>query len=261
MTTLLYITLALYSLSFFLVSFYHISSNKTFESFSRYAITAGLLLHSVALLLRAYSTGHAPMADMYETILFYSWSVVLVTVVVIYRYGERSVELVSSPAALLALVFSFFVATPGKPLVLVLRTRWFETHVISSFAAYALFTLAFAGAVVFLIKNFRGGADQKRDKDYLDIMGRSILWGFFFFSLSMFLAAMWSYLAWGSYWLWDPKVIWSFIVWFYYAGAVHGWYVKGFRGGVFAVVSIVGFVIVLFTYLGVGMLMKSTHSF
>jgi len=98
-------------------------------------------------------------------------------------------------------------------------------------------------------------------KDFQDIANRSILWGFFFFSASMFAGAVWAYLAWGTYWLWEPKVIWSFIVWFYYAGAMHAYYVKEWRGKGLAIATVIGFFVVLFTYLGVSLLMKSSHSF
>ncbi|MBI5561217.1 MAG: cytochrome c biogenesis protein CcsA [Deltaproteobacteria bacterium] len=56
-------------------------------------------------------------------------------------------------------------------------------------------------------------------------------------------------------------MLWSFIVWFWYAGAVHAYYVMGWKGRGVAVMAVIGFFIVLFTYLGVGLLMKSSHSF
>ena len=235
-------------------------ANVELSDISKYLITAGFVSHTVALIIRTYLTGHAPMSDMFETIIFYSWSATLATVIIVYRYKERTIELITMPVALLALGVSFFVVSPGKPLTMVLRTWWFETHVMSSFAAYALFTVAFASAVLYLVIR-KLGTTGVRIETFQEIMGRSVLWGFFLFSLSMFLAAIWSYLAWGSYWLWDAKVIWSFIVWFYYGGAIHAWFVKGWRGRAFAIASIIGFFVVLFTYLGVSLLMKSTHSF
>jgi cytochrome c biogenesis factor len=110
------------------------------------------------------------------------------------------------------------------------------------------------------IKKWKGREDDELRK-FQEIAGKSILWGFFFFSAAMFAGAVWAYLAWGAYWLWEPKVIWSFIVWFYFAGAMHAWYVKEWRGTGLAVATIIGFFVVLFTYLGVSMLMKSSHSF
>ena len=276
--------LILYIFSFFIVALYHITKKGLFASLSRAVVVIGLLTHTIALFIRTYESGHAPMLAMYETLLFYSWSTVLVSAIVILRYRERFTELITIPVAILAMIFAQMSETSAKPLTLILKTRWFETHVISSFAAYALFTLAFSGAVLYLLSELQtmslrsnGEAIPSTEiasgpeplamttaelkKDFQDIAHRSILWGFFFFSASMFAGAVWAYLAWGAYWLWEPKVIWSFIIWFYYAGAMHAYYVKEWRGKGLAIVTVVGFFVVLFTYLGVSLLMKSSHSF
>jgi len=275
MRLFIFSTLILYVLSFFIVILYHLSPSPLsspqggegrtrgkdiFEFFSKSAVIIGLITHTIALSIRTYDSGHAPMMAMYETLLFFSWSTVLVSAIVIFRYNERLTELITIPVAILAMIFAQINETPPKPLTLILKTWWFETHVITSFAAYALFTLAFAGAILYLLSGPRLMNSEKK-KDFQDIANRSILWGFFFFSASMFAGAVWAYLAWGTYWLWEPKVIWSFIVWFYYAGAMHAYYVKEWRGKGLAIATIVGFFVVLFTYLGVSLLMKSSHSF
>ncbi|HBR16847.1 MAG: hypothetical protein A3G39_10340 [Deltaproteobacteria bacterium RIFCSPLOWO2_12_FULL_43_16] len=253
-------TLILYIAGFSLIALYHITKKEPLETLSKSAILIGLIFHTIALSIRTYESGHAPMLAMYETLLFYSWSTVFVSAVVIFRYKERFTELITIPVAILAVIFAQTNETPAKPLTLILKTRWFETHVIASFAAYALFTLSFAGAVLYLIYDLKNPISEIK-KDFQDIANRSVLWGFFFFSASMFAGAVWAYLAWGTYWLWEPKVIWSFIVWFYYAGAMHAYYVKEWRGKGLAIATIVGFFVVLFTYLGVSLLMKSSHSF
>ena len=260
MRPFLYASVLLYILGIATAAVYNLRGSKTHEALSRHAISAGLLAHTLALAVRVYSTGHAPMASMYETLVFYSWTVVALSVIVMYRYAERATEMVTMPVALLALVFSFAYEKPGAPLTLILRTHWFETHVSFSFVAYAFFTLAFSAAVLYLIKG-RGAYEQDGLKKFQDIAARSVLWGFCFFSASMFAGAVWGYLAWGNYWLWEPKIIWSFIVWFYYAGAMHAFYVREWRGKGLSVATVIGFFVVLFTYLGVSLLMKSSHSF
>lgn len=256
----LFASFALYAVSLLAVLLSRLIRNQRLEAVSKALITAGLLAHSAGLIERIYSTGHAPMASMYETLVFYSWATVLVSVIVIFRYRERVTELVTVPIAMLAIVFALVNEKPGGPLTLILKTRWFETHVTASFAAYALFTLAFSGAILYLINNRRGASTEALHK-YQEIAGRSILWGFFFFSASMFAGAVWAYLAWGTYWMWEPKIIWSFIVWFYYAGAMHAYFVKEWRGTGLSIATVIGFFVTLFTYLGVSLLMKSSHSF
>lgn len=271
MTILLYITLALYAFSFAINTVGRSLLGGEHLKRSWYVLLLAFLIHSVALIVRIYQSGHAPMASMYETLIFFGWTMVLLTIIVIMRYKDRVIELITIPVTMLALSFGLLNATPPKPLVIVLRTLWFETHVTTSFIAYALFTLAFGGAILYLKDDLGFGASSGGAEDgdgeagsgyiYRDLMTRASLWGFFFFTVSMFLAAIWAYLAWGTYWMWEPKIIWSFIVWFYYAGAVHANYVRNWRGRHLAVANVIGFFVVLFTYLGVGLLMKSSHSF
>ncbi|MBI5642113.1 MAG: cytochrome c biogenesis protein CcsA [Deltaproteobacteria bacterium] len=260
MKPLLYATFILYAAAFITVLAYNFSKNGKLEFFSKIFLTLGLVSHSAALIARMYSTGHAPMASMYETLVFFSWTTALTSLIVVYRYKERMTELITVPIAMLAIMFALFNAKPGGPLTLILRTVWFEIHVTASFAAYALFTLAFSGAVLYLITGYRD-RESSALNNYQDIAGRAILWGFFFFSASMFSGAVWGYLAWGTYWMWEPKIIWSFIVWMYYAGAMHAYYLKEWRGKGLSIATVIGFLVVIFTYLGVSMLMKSSHSF
>ncbi len=227
-------------------------------------ILAGFAAHTAALAMRIAATGHAPMASMFETLIFYAWTTALVTIIVIIRYRERAPGVITLIVAVLALVFAVSRYDAGRPLNLILRTRWFESHVTLSFAAYALFTLAFSGAVLFLFNSYRGrsnGGGGESLKKYEDIAEKGVLWGFLLFSGAMISGAVWGYLAWGTYWLWEPKSIWSFILWFYYAGAMHAWYVKKWRGKGLAVATVIGFGLLLFTYLGVSLLMKSSHMF
>ncbi len=258
MKPFIFASLALYATSLVSVIIFHLKKSRSLDKLSRALMAAGLLAHTAGLIERIYSTGHAPMASMYETLVFYGWATVLVSVIVIFRYDERSTELVTTPIAMLALIFALLNEKPGGPLTLILKTHWFETHVTASFVAYALFTLAFSGALLYLM-NRRGEAEEIRK--YQEIAGRSILWGFFFFSASMFAGAVWAYLAWGTYWMWEPKIIWSFIVWFYYAGAMHAYFVKEWRGTGLSAATVIGFFVTLFTYIGVSLLMKSSHSF
>lgn len=260
MTFPLYASLALYVLSTATSVAGFRGTLTRLRSKSTVLLIAGFGSHTAYLAWRAYSTGHAPMASMDETTAFYGWTTVLASLIVIFRYKERLVELITVPLASLAVFFSILNAKPPGPLTLVLRTHWFEAHVSASFAAYALFTIAFAGAVLYLIHLVRG-SEAPVLKRFQEIASRAVLWGFFLFSISMFAGAIWAYLAWGVYWMWEPKIIWSFIVWFYYAGAMHAYYVRQWRGTGLSIATVIGFFVVMFTYLGISLLMKSSHSF
>ena len=143
MRPLLFLPLFLYIIAFIDVISYHISKKRYLEVSSAALILAGTLFHSIAILVRTYQSGHLPVANVGETLLFYSWAIAAISAIVILRYGERFTELGTIPLAILALSFSISALPLSRPLPLILRTYWFEIHVITSFLGYALFTLAF----------------------------------------------------------------------------------------------------------------------
>ncbi len=85
--------------------------------------------------------------------------------------------------------------------------------------------------------------------------------GFPFLTAGIITGAIWANEAWGTYWSWDPKETWSLITWFMYAAFLHARYTKGWRGRRMAVLSIIGFVFVIFTYWGVNFLLSGLHAY
>ncbi|MDQ7787361.1 MAG: c-type cytochrome biogenesis protein CcsB [Thermodesulfovibrionales bacterium] len=95
-----------------------------------------------------------------------------------------------------------------------------------------------------------------------EITYKSIAIGFPVFTLGgLIFGAIWADQAWGVYWSWDPKETWSLITWFIYAFYLHGRLLKGWRGKKIAIVAVVGFVAVMFTYLGVNLLLSGLHAY
>jgi cytochrome c-type biogenesis protein CcsB len=95
----------------------------------------------------------------------------------------------------------------------------------------------------------------------LDILTHQmIMFGFLFLTLGIITGAVWANSAWGTYWSWDPKETWSLITWFIYAILLHLRLMRGWNGKRIAIVSIIGFMAVLFTYFGVNLL-PGLHSY
>jgi cytochrome c-type biogenesis protein CcsB len=95
-----------------------------------------------------------------------------------------------------------------------------------------------------------------------DITYRVIAIGFPIFTLGgLIFGAIWADQAWGVYWSWDPKETWSLITWFVYAFYLHARLMRGWRGKKVAIVAVIGFVAVIFTYLGVNLLLSGLHSY
>ena len=140
----------------------------------------------------------------------------------------------------------------NSPLPPVLKTFWFECHVVLAFMSYALFGVA---AII--------GYFHLSEKESLtdSLQYRAALIGYCLFTLSMIFGGIWAYLAWGTYWLWTPKELWTSILWLFYSFYLHARLRQWWTGRPMAYLAIAGFAITMFTYLGVSLLMKSSHSF
>ena len=226
-----------------------------FGSFSRPLFILAFLGEVSYLGMRGLELGRLPLIGPHDTLLFFSVSVgamglpLIVTSSLRHEISFRwSVGIMAGFFALLALLFPAF----AMPLPPILQTYWFEGHVLLAFFAYALFGIAAILGTLFL---------WEKGLNIMELQYRVILLGYTFFSFSMISGGIWGYYAWGTYWLWTPKELWTSILWLFYSFWLH-LRLKG-REWDRAVSwgALLGFAITLFTYLGVSMLMKSSHSF
>ncbi|NTW65282.1 MAG: cytochrome c biogenesis protein CcsA [Nitrospirae bacterium] len=215
-------------------------------------IIPGLALHGALIISSAVTYGRVPLIGTHDTLGFLAWSIGVVYL--LFGWGRKRDLFTYSTVALILLLLAGSSVSPAMrgPLPPVLRTIWFELHVILSFVSYALFAVGAVFGVLYL----RSGDREDETGQY-----RNLLLGYALFSLAMIFGGIWAHLAWGTYWLWTPKELWTTIVWFFYSLYLHARLVKGWTGRPVAWMGIIGFFIVMFTYVGVGLLMKSSHEF
>jgi ABC-type transport system involved in cytochrome c biogenesis permease subunit len=215
-------------------------------------IIPALVLHAVLILLRAVTYGRIPLIGMHDTLGFLAFSIGVSALAAGWSRKHDRFAFMVVPLIILLLVGS--VLSPGMsgPLPPVLKTIWFELHVVLSFISYALFALG----AVFGVLSLTAPDDDSEQAQY-----RSVFLGYVLFSTAMIFGGIWAYLAWGTYWLWTPKELWTTIVWFFYSLYLHARLVRGWSGPKVIWMGIIGFLIVMFTYAGVGLLMKSSHEF
>lgn len=226
-----------------------------FGAFRPPLFAGGLVAGAAYLAARGIDLGRLPLVGPHDTLAFFSVSIGLMALPFLFSPVLRkssSFTWVTGCAAALFGVMAFLFPAFAMPLPPVLRTLWFELHVALAFFAYALFAI---GAVLGAL--FLAGGERR----LLDLQYRASLVGYTFFSGSMVSGGIWGYFAWGTYWLWTPKELWTSILWVYYTFWLH-LRLKGTGGDrALAWAGIAGFAVMLFTYLGVSMLMKSSHSF
>jgi ABC-type transport system involved in cytochrome c biogenesis permease subunit len=224
-------------------------------SFWRPVMAAGIVFQAVYLLQRSLSLGRLPLLGPHDTLTFFALSIAVMALIASFSPSVRRTRWFTIASGIIAGLFTL-IALRFKPLNMplpqILDTLWFELHVVLAFFSYALFVLGGLLCAAFLMRGERG---------YLDIQFKTALVGWSFFSASMVAGGIWGYYAWGTYWLWTPKELWTSILWFFYALVLH-MRIKGARWDrATAWMGIAGVWVMLFTYLGVSLLMKSSHSF
>lgn len=238
------------------------------------AAVAGTIANMGGILLRWLESyrvgfGHAPLANFYESLIFFSFTIMAIYLTLEFRYKNRVIGAFIAPLAFLAIAYASLspnISDRIQPLIPALKSNWLIAHVITCFIGYAAFAVAFGTSIMYLIRR-RNPGDGSRLAGRLptaaileELTHQMVMFGFLFLSAGIITGAVWANSAWGRYWGWDPKETWSLITWFVYALMLHARMMRGWHGKRIAVISIVGFMAVLFTYFGVNYL-PGLHSY
>jgi cytochrome c-type biogenesis protein CcsB len=209
--------------------------------------------------------GHIPVSNQYESMVLLAWTIGILYLFLERRYGNRTIGAFVAPLPFLSLgLAALLFESEIRPLVPALQSNWLTAHVVTCFLGYAAFTVSFGVSMMHLVKDHLGEGRLKTfptSKTLDSINYRAIAVGFSFLTVGIITGAVWADVAWGSYWSWDPKETWSLITWIVYAFFLHARFARGWTGQRAAVVSIVGFCAVLFTYFGVNFFLSGLHSY
>jgi len=254
------------------------SRNKTIGYAGTIAAYFGFIVQTVAIGLRwkesyVLGVGHAPLSNLYESVVFFSWTIILIFALIDFKYKYRPVGAFVVPFALLGMAWAQLGLHSGiDPLVPALQSNWLLYHVITCFLGYASFAVACGVSIMYLIKARHESATGNVSAGSIialfpsakildDLNYKAIMIGFPLLTLGIITGAAWANYAWGTYWSWDPKETWSLIVWFVYAAFLHARITRGWVGKRAAVLSIIGFIATIFCYLGVNLLLSGLHSY
>jgi len=273
-TILSYITFV-YFAAFFLYLLMMVMGKEYFGRVATFVTLGGLIIQTLAMILRWIESyrlgiGHAPLSNLYESLIFFAWTIVVLYMVIELKTKTRTLGAFVTPLVFLALAYASFspnIQSHIQPLVPALKSNWLIAHVITCFFGYAAFGLSLALSIMYLIKLL----ESPRTKNiFLKLIPRlnlldevnyqMVVIGFLMLTLGIITGAVWAHSAWGSYWTWDPKETWSLITWLIYASVIHSRLVRGWKGKKISILCIIGFGCVLFTYFGVNYL-AGLHSY
>ena len=268
-------TTFVYFLAFLMYLAGMVMNRAFFSRLGTYLSLLGFSAQTLAIILRWVKSyemgmGHAPFSNLYESLIFFAWTLMFLYLILEWRTKNRTVGAFVTPLAFLAMAYASFspnINSQIQPLIPALKSNWLISHVITCFFGYAAFALSFGVSIMYLLKRL-----DSEDKNNLflklipsttildDLNYQMIVIGFLMLTLGIITGSVWAHSAWGTYWSWDPKETWSLITWLVYASVIHTRLVKGWTGKKIAILSIVGFACVLFTYFGVNYL-SGLHSY
>ncbi len=231
----------------------------------------GLLLHTAAIVLRTLEAGRAPFSNQFEFANVFAWGIVLSYLVMEWqlRFRYRAIGAFVMPVAMAIIGYATLLPRDIRPLMPALQSGWLIIHVGTAILAYGAFALAFGLALVYF---WRVQIERRQCGPALlslipvlpqidQLSRQAVAFGFFMQSLVIITGAIWAEQAWGRFWGWDPKETWSLITWFIYAVYLHTRFARGWKGRRAAWLAIIGFACVLFTYIGVNILLPGLHSY
>jgi cytochrome c-type biogenesis protein CcsB len=269
-TLLFYSTLGIYCIATFIYLAYLLKPREILGRSAHWLIACGFLIHCAFTVARYMEAGHTPITNLHESLSFFSLTVVGVFIAFERRYRVFILGSFVTPLALLLLAASSLYSSAIPELPPALKSNWLLVHSSLAFLSYATFAVAFGAAIMYLIqehflkKKRLGPLYQKLPSLVVldEINYRCLTFGFPLLTIAIITGAIWAETAWGTYWSWDPKETWSLITWFIYAALLHGRLTTGWRGKRAALLSIIGFFVLLFTFLGVNLLPSaSLHSY
>ncbi len=248
---------------------YIIKQQKKVFKWSYRVLFAGFIFQTLSLAFQYHTMGTAPVIGLKLSLSFFSWCIIGVYLVFQLRFGLMVLGSFIAPVAAILMIISSAIPGMRVTVIPVLKSLWFTIHVGTIFIGNGVFVITLMAAIMYLIqerhiKTKNRGSLYKRlpSLETLDSINHySLIYGFPFLTLGMITGSIYAQHALGSYWQWDPKEVWSLITWISYAVLLHERLAVGWRGRRAAWMSIICFLILIFTFLGGSLWLSDYHSF
>ena len=224
-------------------------------------------LHTAFLIASGIRAGNFPVNNLRETLSVTAWAITAVFLGFAYVYKLKILGVYAAPLITLTLIAAYKMPAPVFENPKLFKSWWLATHIVTIFLGNAAFALACGVGILYLlqekaIKQKRRGFFFSRlpSLDLLDTTGYAcIVVGFSMVTIGLITGVVYAKAIWGHFWSWDPKEVWSAITWLFYAALLHERLAVGWRGRRAAIMAIIGFGVLLFTFFGVNFLLQGHH--
>jgi cytochrome c-type biogenesis protein CcsB len=290
----------LFSMSIYWISLSFFKGTTNLTQIGKFSSIAANILLFFILASRWITAGYFPLSNLYESLLFLTWTLLTIYLYVEYKTKSKLMGVILIPVALLINGFANLTLSPdmqkASPLVPALQSNWLMMHVSMMMLSYATLIMGSLLCILFLVISKYQDVDLQiigdsslplynvmldyyeaklfSPSDEISELGKLKLlqsldnWsyriiglGFPFLTIGIIAGGVWANEAWGSYWSWDPKETWALITWIVFATYLHSRITKGWEGKKTAILGGLGFFVIWICYLGVNFLGKGLHSY
>ena len=263
------ITTLLYAVGTVGFLIYVIRTEKVIHSIAYGFLLAGFLSHTLGLAMLVSQLRQMPVTTLPQTFSLFAWAIVGSYLAFQLKFNIRILGTFVSPLAVVFMLLSS--AIPGRviPNSQLFKSFWLTLHVATMFIGMAIFALAFCAGIMYLlqerqIKSKSFGLLYRRlpSLEVLDSLNYVCLtFGFPLITIGFISGFVYAGAVWQSFWHWDPKEILSVVTWLIYAVLLHERLAVGWRGRRAAIMAIIGFSVILVTFVGTSFILEVHHSF
>ncbi len=246
---------------------FYVLMRNTASRLPTLVLLGGFVLHTAALGLHFFVEGYPAVTQFYDALAFKSWLIVALYLVIQIKYRLTVLGAIVAPVVTLMTLAAAAFGAAGGELPPGLKTYWLPVHVTLAFLGNAVFALAFAVSLIYLLQE-RGLKHKKMSAllkripslETLDRLNyRLLVWGFPLMTLGILTGSLWARVYWGDFWTWDARQISSGIAWLFYGTLLHARITAGLRGKKAAILTMFGFCAVLGYFLFGESLFPSRH--
>ena len=238
-----------------------------FRKIGQSALLIGFIIQTLVIGVEYFNAGQFPVQNLHETLAIMAWATAGVFMILGMKINLKILGAFVAPFVTILMIAALHFPNINAEQGALFKTIWLPLHIITVFTGEAAFAMAFFIGILYLvqenaIKAKKRGYFYKRlpSLELIDHTGYvCIIIGFTTITAGLITGMIYAKLVWGRFWGWDPKEVWSGISWLVYAILLHQRLTVGWRGRNAAVMAIIGFFILTFTFLGVNLLLGGHH--
>lgn len=230
-------------------------------------LTAAFGLDAVAIIVRSVVYRTLAITSFHDQLSLFACLIVGFYLWLQRRYPLTVLGSLVSPIAFLFVLSAYVFYSGNREFPHEMHNVWLPAHIAPAFLGYAILTVAFCVSLIYLLQEKelkkKGKSSLRRRLPSLETLDelnfRFVTWGFTLFTIGIITGSVLAKERWGAFWSWDPVQLWSLVTWLLYALLVHT-RLTGWRGRRAATLTIVGFALLLVSFLGVNLLFVGRHS-